>query len=105
MDFAEQCDRRIHPQAKASRITRIFFMYTIGLFRNTYRRNKISHEDIFEVLPGHSSQKLGNMIESRFKEDLDRLGTISVYRLLWKCFGKEYALTGVLQLLMRTLVV
>ncbi|VEN55203.1 unnamed protein product [Callosobruchus maculatus] len=106
MDFVEKYDRRIHPKAKAACwISRIFFIYTIGLIHHTSRKKKIDHEDIFEVLPEHSSQKLGNMMENRCKQELERLGTISVYRLLWTCFGKEYVLTGILQLFMRTLVV
>nr|CAH7746840.1 unnamed protein product [Callosobruchus chinensis] len=105
MDFVGKCDRRIHPKAKATCwISRIFFIYTIGLIRHTSRK-KIDLEDIFEVLPEHSSQKLGNMMDNRCKQELDLLGTISVYRLLWTCFGKEYVLTGLLQLFMRTLVV
>nr|CAI5828354.1 unnamed protein product [Callosobruchus analis] len=106
MDFVGKCDRRTHPKAKATCwISRIFFIYTIGLIRHTSRKEKIGYEDILEVLPEHSSRMLRDMMENKCKQELDRLGTISVYKLLWTCFGKEYVLTGLLQLFMRTLVV
>ncbi|CAH2007292.1 unnamed protein product [Acanthoscelides obtectus] len=50
MDFAEQCDRRIHPQAKASRITRIFFISTYKIMKY----NRIKYKESMYTTPYES---------------------------------------------------
>ncbi|KAJ8978758.1 hypothetical protein NQ317_017481 [Molorchus minor] len=79
--------------------------YTIGLFWRTYTRNKLEEEDLYQVLSSHKSQNLGDELEKHIKEDINKHTTSSIYRILWSCYGKEYLFIGLVQLIMRMIVV
>ncbi|KAJ8955575.1 hypothetical protein NQ318_001405 [Aromia moschata] len=105
MDHGEKEDRKRHPWERANLLSRITFFYTRGLFWRAYSRKKLEEDDLYEVASCYKSQKLGDELEEHVKDDLNSHKTPSIYRMLWSCYGKEYTFIGIMQLIMRTIIV
>jgi ATP-binding cassette subfamily C (CFTR/MRP) protein 4 len=61
-------------------------------------KKEIEQADIYEVLSSYESQKLGNQLERKW--DNQRLkSSPSLFLLLWSCFGKQYMLIAVSQII------
>jgi ATP-binding cassette subfamily C (CFTR/MRP) protein 4 len=73
------------------------FNYKRKLFTSGIKK-EIQEADIYEVLSSYESQKLGNQLERKW--DNQRLNSKpSLFLLLWSCFGKQYMLIIVSQII------
>ena len=60
---------------------------------------------MYEVLASCKSKNLGDQMEAQWDLDKKKYKTPSLLRVLWACFGKTYLVFGVVQLIMRTVLV
>uniref|UniRef100_V5GX36 Multidrug resistance-associated protein 4 n=1 Tax=Anoplophora glabripennis TaxID=217634 RepID=V5GX36_ANOGL len=104
MDHGQKDQRKVHPWQRANLFSKLTFLYTRGLFWRTYVTNKLEDDDLYEVPACYKSQKLGDELEKKLELDLKN-NVASIYRILWSCYGKEYLIIGLIQLLSRTIVV
>ncbi|KAG5875547.1 hypothetical protein JTB14_025761 [Gonioctena quinquepunctata] len=93
------------PQERAGILSRITFLYTKGIFWRTYKNGTMDEGDLYAVLSKFRTKKLGDELEKHMEKDINKHGVLSVYRLLWSCYGYEYLIIGFIQLLMRSLVI
>jgi hypothetical protein len=70
--------------------------------RSIFRRGVKNEADIYEVLPSFKSQMLGDKLETIWnKQSLQK--DPSMFKILWKCFGKQYLLLVITQVIPITL--
>nr|XP_023012684.1 multidrug resistance-associated protein 4-like [Leptinotarsa decemlineata]XP_023012685.1 multidrug resistance-associated protein 4-like [Leptinotarsa decemlineata]XP_023012686.1 multidrug resistance-associated protein 4-like [Leptinotarsa decemlineata] len=105
MDRKGPRKRKAHPKESANFLSKITFFYTKGIFWRTYKEGTIEEENLYDVLKNSQSELLGNELEKYFENDLKRHTSISLYRILWSCYGYEYLMLGLIQLIIRTLVI
>ncbi|KAJ8920724.1 hypothetical protein NQ315_004863 [Exocentrus adspersus] len=105
MDHGHEEEKKIHPWQRANFLSRLTFMYTRSIFWKTYITNKLEEEDLYQVPLCYKSEKLGDELENCLENDLETHKVASIYRILWSCYGKEYLFIGLIQLMVRTIVV
>lgn len=81
------------------------FRYIIPLFWKTYKRETLEENDLYEVINTQRARYLGEKLERHLIRDISKYGNLSIYRILWSCYGNEYLYLGIVQLFMRTVVV
>ncbi|XP_063924174.1 ATP-binding cassette sub-family C member 4-like [Zophobas morio] len=90
MDFDKPYKKSTNPERKGNWFLNLFFIYTKDTFVKGCR-TELTQNDIYEVLPEHKSQTLGNKLENEWKTQMDE-NNASIPILLWKCFGRQYLL-------------
>jgi ATP-binding cassette subfamily C (CFTR/MRP) protein 4 len=66
--------------------------------RNIFRRGVKNEADIYEVLPSFKSQTLGDKLKTNWNKQ--RLqNNSSLFKILWRCFGKQYLLIVITQVI------
>jgi ATP-binding cassette subfamily C (CFTR/MRP) protein 4 len=71
--------------------------------RNIFRRGVKNEADIYEVLPSFKSQMLGDKLETNWNKQRLK-NDPSVFKLLWRCFGKQYLLLAMSQVIPTTII-
>ncbi|CAG9825249.1 unnamed protein product [Phaedon cochleariae] len=105
MDVCEKKKRKLHPRERANFLSRITFFYTSGIFWRTYKEGTLEQNDLYDVLENCQAENLDASLEKHMKNDHAKHGAISIYRILWSCYGIEYLSIGIVQLIIRTLVI
>ncbi|KAJ3652712.1 hypothetical protein Zmor_018652 [Zophobas morio] len=90
MDYYNANKQSTNPEKNSNWFSRLFFVYTKDIFIKGYRTD-LTQNDIYEVLPQHKSETLGDKLENEWNIQIDEKKT-SIPRLLWKCFGRQYIL-------------
>jgi hypothetical protein len=66
--------------------------------RKIFIRGVKNEADIYEVLPSFKSQMLGDKLETNWNKQKFQ-NDPSMFKLLWRCFGKEYLLLAISQVI------
>jgi hypothetical protein len=66
--------------------------------RNVFIKGVKNEADIYEVLPSFKSQTLGDKLETKWNNRGLQNDT-SMIKILWSCFGKEYMLLVITQVI------
>ena len=77
------------------------FSYTVTLFRKGHKQD-LEEDDLYEVLSDYRSKELGDQLEAEWEKEKKRGKGISIFRVLWSCYGWEYFLLGLIQLIIKT---
>jgi ATP-binding cassette subfamily C (CFTR/MRP) protein 4 len=101
MDHIEQKRRKTHPREKANIVSLLSFFYTLRLFRKGCKHD-LEEDDLYEVLSKYRSKQLGDQLEQEWEKQKSRGQKNSILRLLWACYGWEYFLLGLSQLVVKT---
>ncbi|KAJ8925147.1 hypothetical protein NQ315_001332 [Exocentrus adspersus] len=88
MDQSEKRKRKANPRETANIFSYFTFGYTLGLFRKGFRK-ELEEDDIYEVIRKCRSKRCGDKTEQQWNK------SASIYRLLWKRFGKTFILIGI----------
>jgi hypothetical protein len=92
MDHVKAKQRLVNPEE----ITKSFLKRSS--MRNIFRRGVKDKADIYEVLPSFKSQTLGDELQTNWNKQ--RLqNDPSMFKMLWRCFGKQYLLLAITQLI------
>ncbi|RZC39500.1 ABC tran domain containing protein [Asbolus verrucosus] len=78
--------------------------YTTDLFKKGFRKD-LEEDDLYEVLTSCRSKNLGDQLEKQWEIEKKKFKKPSLIRVLCSCFGKTYLLFGLMQLIMRTILV
>jgi hypothetical protein len=65
---------------------------------NIFRRGVKNEADIYEVLPSFKSQTLGDKLETNWNKQRLK-NDPSIFKLLCRCFGKQYLLLAMSQVI------
>nr|AVT42148.1 ABC transporter C [Lissorhoptrus oryzophilus] len=104
MQSADCFRRERHFSENSNVLSRLLFFYTLKLFRRG-RDKPIEEHDLYEVPSKFKSHQLGDKLEKLFREDTGTCRKPSIYRLLWKAYGIQYAFIGLMQLFARSISV
>ncbi|CAH1368149.1 unnamed protein product, partial [Tenebrio molitor] len=97
MDHQKPKPRTINPEEKTNLFLGFFFVYMRKLFTSGIKK-EFQEADIYEVISSYKSHKLGNQLKKNW--DKQRLkNKPSLFLLLWSCFGKQYMLIVVSQII------
>lgn len=66
------------------------------IFRHSYKKG-LKEDDLFEPLDEHKSSILGDKLEAIWKEEHRKHKTTALHRALFKCFGLEFVLVGLIK--------
>ncbi|RZC39082.1 multidrug resistance-associated protein 4-like, partial [Asbolus verrucosus] len=73
--------------------------YALKIFRKGFKRD-LEESDLYEVLPDYRSKKLGDHLEQEWEKQKEKRKKLSIFRLLWSCYGLSYISLGCMQLFM-----
>lgn len=73
----------------------LIFRFTLPTFRQGYRRD-LEENDITEHLAAHDSKRLGDKLEDAWNKELKLHKKPSLYRALFKVFGVEFFILGLI---------
>ncbi|EFA04139.1 probable multidrug resistance-associated protein lethal(2)03659 [Tribolium castaneum] len=104
MDYLGKRERKVHPQEKANILSNLSFFYTLKLFRKGYK-NDLEEDDLYEVLKSYRSKELGDQLEAEWEKQKKQGKNNSIVRLLWACYGWQYFLLGLVQLIVKTTMI
>ncbi|XP_066258501.1 ATP-binding cassette sub-family C member 4-like [Euwallacea similis] len=131
MDQGERAQKASNPREEASIFSIIFFYFTVPILKKSCERD-LQEKDVYKVLPKFESEKLGTELETIWNRKLNavvplndesveylltskgsksrRLGTserveVSILRCLIRKFGLYYFGLGVMQLIMKSIVI
>ncbi|KAJ3652716.1 hypothetical protein Zmor_018655 [Zophobas morio] len=90
MDYYNPNKQSTNPEKNSNWFSYLFSIYTKDIFIKGYRTD-LTQNDIYEVLPEHKSETLGDKLENEWNIQIDENKT-SIPRLLWKYFGQQYIL-------------
>ncbi|CAH1368104.1 unnamed protein product, partial [Tenebrio molitor] len=72
--------------------------------RNVFIRGVKNEADIYEVLPSFKSQMLGDKLEKKWN-NRGLQNDPSIIKILWSCFGKQYMLLVITQVIPVTITI
>lgn len=70
------------------------------MFKKAYK-NDLEEEDLYEVITKCASKRCGNRLEQKYVYERKN-GSVSITKLLWKCFGLRYFFYGFIELVWKT---
>lgn len=70
----------------------------LPIFLRNYKRG-LKEEDLFEPLTEHRSELLGNKLEILWKEENQKHRKAALHIALFRLFGLEFAIIGIIQLI------
>ncbi|XP_031639334.1 probable multidrug resistance-associated protein lethal(2)03659, partial [Contarinia nasturtii] len=85
-----------NPRKSASWMSVLFFGWTIPLFKQSYQRDALHPNDVFEPLEEDQSDRLGDRLETNWKSELKLQSCPLLLRSMFKTFWHELLLLGVL---------
>jgi ATP-binding cassette subfamily C (CFTR/MRP) protein 4 len=94
----------VNPPQSPETTRNIFCSYSFDLFKKGFKKD-LDEDDLYEVLTSCRSKTLGDLLETQWEVDKKKNKRPSLVRVLWACFGKTYMMYGVMQLIMRTVLV
>ncbi|KAJ0181350.1 hypothetical protein K1T71_003435 [Dendrolimus kikuchii] len=109
MDTGPKTRRNINPRYKANLFSVLTFGWTLEIFKLGYSRD-IRDTDLYAPLPEHSSNILGDAVQKAWEFEVEnsqrREGDAkpSLWRVLFKIFGQELALYGLILAAMEFLI-
>ncbi|XP_071052810.1 probable multidrug resistance-associated protein lethal(2)03659 isoform X1 [Onthophagus taurus] len=92
--------RETNPREKAGVISMLLFLFTYPIFKKGIKK-ELEEDDIYELLKGYESEKLGSKFENQWKKELKNPKP-SLLRVLFGVFGVEYMTCGLIQGVIRT---
>ncbi|RZB38623.1 ABC membrane domain containing protein, partial [Asbolus verrucosus] len=104
MDHIGKEERKVHPKEKANIVSLLSFFYTLKLFRKGYKQD-LEEEDLYEVLSNYRSKDLGDQLEREWEKQKRKGQRNSIFRVLWACYGWEYLILGLAQLVVKTTMI
>nr|XP_023027814.1 multidrug resistance-associated protein 4-like [Leptinotarsa decemlineata] len=100
MNLYTRTERKKNPRENANFFSIVTFTFTFPLFRKSLKRD-LEDNDIYDVLPNFSSKKLGEKLEQIWNRQQKKTKQPSLYRALFYCFGRQYFLLGLMQLIVK----
>lgn len=83
--------------------TTFVFSYNVGIIWKTYRTGSFKESQLHEVPLKCKAATSGDELEKYLKKDIQET-KFSLTRVLFKCYGTKYLILGIIQLLVRSLV-
>lgn len=78
------------------------FSFTYKFFKKGLKRD-LRESDIYEILNDFRAKTLGDQLENAWEEETTKKSP-SLFRVIFRCFGKRYLCYGIIQLLMDTIL-
>ncbi|KAI2474111.1 probable multidrug resistance-associated protein lethal(2)03659 isoform X2 [Diabrotica virgifera virgifera] len=103
--FKQKKVRQVHPIEQSSLLSKITFLYTLPIFWKTHKRGTFEEDELYEVLKKCKAEEAGNEVEKCIKDDVKNHGYLSLFRILCKCYGLKYFLLGMIQVIVRSIVI
>lgn len=69
------------------------------IFKKSYKKRGFTEDDLFEPLDEHRSSKLGEKLEKLWKKEQIHHKKAALHIALFKMFGLQFVLLGVIKLL------
>ncbi|KAK2888852.1 hypothetical protein Q8A67_014227 [Cirrhinus molitorella] len=97
-----QKDAKSNPSATANLFSQIFFCWLNPLFRIGSKR-RLEEDDMYKVLPEDGSKRLGEELQSYWKQEVEKatkeLRTPKLTKAIIRCYWRSYAVLGVFTLI------
>ncbi|CAH1368205.1 unnamed protein product [Tenebrio molitor] len=100
MDHVKTKQRPVNPEETTNFLLKFLFIH----MRNIFRRRVKNEADIYEVLPSFKSKMLGDKLETNWNKQR-LLNDPSMFKILRRCFGKEYLLLAITQVIPITITI
>ncbi|KAI2473995.1 ATP-binding cassette sub-family C member 4 [Diabrotica virgifera virgifera] len=105
MDSSKRNAKETNPRTKASIFRLLTFFYNYPLFKKA-RKKGLDDSDIYEIPKWLASEQLGNNLEDAWMRQRKKKGEdASLVRCLISCFGMQYLILGLIQLVVKTVLV
>lgn len=76
----------------------LFVSYTGGLFKKAFKKD-LEENDIYEVIKSCKSETTSDRVAMSWKKRIRDKGHCSLFWLLWKNFGTQFALLSLINLI------
>ncbi|KAK9696593.1 ABC transporter [Popillia japonica] len=97
MDNEERPKRKPNPRERANILSVLMFLYVLPVFFKAYKKG-LKEDDLYEPLEEHKSTKLGEKLESIWKQQHRKHKRSALHRALFRMFGLEFMLIGLVKL-------
>lgn len=95
MNFQKRPPRKENPRARANPLSALTLAYMFPIFYRNFRKG-CNEEDLFEPLDEHKSSIIGEKLEREWKVQHRKHKKTALHRALFKVFGLEFVLIGLL---------
>uniref|UniRef100_A0AAR5PJR0 Multidrug resistance-associated protein lethal(2)03659 n=1 Tax=Dendroctonus ponderosae TaxID=77166 RepID=A0AAR5PJR0_DENPD len=101
MDHYGKVHRKSNPREHANFLSLFTFSYTGGLFKKAFKKD-LEEEDIYEVINSCKSETTSERVAESWRKRVLDNGHCSLFWLLWKNFGKQFALLSLINLIWKS---